>query len=97
MVKKKSVLIKSDEIIDVICNKCKRSCIPKQQLRSWGVKKFSKNDVYGLNEAKFTGGFLSLNNGVIDDTTEYTFSLCERCLSRLIQSFKIPPTTKSYM
>lgn len=47
-------------------------------------------NAYGLIEATVTGGY---DSGALSDYTQYTFSLCETCLKRLFDSFKLPPET----
>jgi hypoxanthine phosphoribosyltransferase len=67
-----------------LCNKCGETC---------------KNKIYqdggfnGLIEAKTRGGYTS---DVLEDLTEYEFDLCEKCLMKLFDSFKIPVDKKEY-
>lgn len=62
-------------------------CIPVKPKKKidWGV--------YGLEEAKVTGGFFS---DPLRDMTEYQFNLCESCLDALFKTFKIPVKETGY-
>lgn len=48
----------------------------------------------GLLNAKVRGQYGSQN---LEDMIEYQFSLCEKCLVKLFQSFQIPPKQKDYL
>lgn len=64
------------EIIeDIICNKCGETC------RLWEDGQFG-----GLIENKYTGGYGS----ILGDMTTYTYSICEKCMKELFDTFKIP-------
>ena len=43
---------------------------------------------HGLVDARVEGGYRS---PALSDTTTYTFSLCEHCLRKLFDTFKVPP------
>lgn len=75
--------VKQDvEIIDdVICNKCGKTCMKVL------VKESNLKEPYGLVEETVTGGYWSDD---LEDLTKYTFSLCEKCLSELFDSFVVP-------
>src|SRR5271163_4556843 len=49
---------------------------------------------HGLVEHTVSGGYSSTH---LLDCTTYGFSLCEACLRRLFETFKIPPTIGAYM
>lgn len=61
----------------------------------------SKNDAaLGLVEHTVHGSYHSTpgnGDGALDDTTSYTFSLCEFCLDWLFIQFRIPPKIGYYM
>lgn len=62
---------------DVLCNKCGDS------LQS----RFDDSIFVGLVEESYSGGFFS---NEISDEFHYVFSLCEKCLKNLFESFCIP-------
>ena len=64
---------------DIICNKCRRSC----QSGMSGTTP----DYDGLLETSITGGYHSK----LGDEVTYTFSICEKCLKEIFDSFLIPP------
>jgi len=54
----------------------------------------------GLINCTVSGGYDSTPGngcGALDDSTSYTFSLCEWCLDWLFAQFKHPPTTSDYI
>ena len=59
---------------EIFCNKCGMSC------------KGTTGSFNGLIEAEVMGGYDSTH---LDDGDVYKFSLCERCLKELIDSFKL--------
>lgn len=67
-----------DEIEDVVCNRCGRSCMSQ------------KGERYGLS-AIVGGGYESTH---LEDMTSYQFDLCEKCLVELFEGFKIKPQVK---
>jgi ssDNA-binding Zn-finger/Zn-ribbon topoisomerase 1 len=78
---------------EVICNKCGKSMRVEDGIKdtdhSWGY--------YGLVDAEFSGGYMSINRDGIGDGGIYTFSLCESCLAELFKTFKIPVKTGNYI
>lgn len=74
------------EVTDQItCNKCGKSCgLPDGE---------SNNSWYGLIEHTVRGGYFSKH---LEDMTNYTFSLCEPCLSELFDSFLIKVNQREY-
>ena len=62
-------------VTDVFCSKCGESCKTSGQY-------------HGLIDTKVYGGYSSPK---LEDGTTYIFSLCEICLDKLFQSFKLPP------
>ena len=76
---------------DIACNLCGLSCVLHEG-------KYSEH--CGLIQARVSGGFFSTpgnGGGALDDTTAYTFSLCEFCLDWLFAQFAIPVATTNYM
>lgn len=67
-----------DEVEDVVCNRCGKTCMSKQGER------------YGLS-AVVGGGYESTH---LEDMTSYQFDLCEKCLVELFEGFKIKPEAK---
>lgn len=67
--------IETEEVLDVICNKCGESCYNIEQ------------DPYSLEGVSvgFTGGYYSKYLG---DMNQYKFDLCEKCLWDLMKTFK---------
>lgn len=76
------------KIIDpetILCNMCGESlCIDISVLSG----KWQSNEPQGLQDAKVTGGYESYH---LLDMTSYTFSLCEHCLRKMFNQFKIKP------
>jgi hypothetical protein len=72
---KKEVTVKKEEIVDYICNKCGKSC-----------------KLHCGNDGGLTHGFVngSYDSEHLEDLTNYYFSLCEKCISELFSTFKIP-------
>ena len=60
---------------DIICNKCGGSCKCEMNFN-------------GLIEMSVIGAYDSTH---LDDMRKYVFSLCEKCLSGLFDSFAIKP------
>ena len=78
---------------DVACNLCGLSCV----LRG-NAADLSQNG--GLIDARVSGGYDSTPGngcGALDDTTAYTFSLCEFCCDWLFARFVVPVATTKYM
>ncbi len=73
--------ITEEEVDDILCNKCGRSC---KDLSGWGYE--------GLLEAYISGGYGSK----IGDGVGCEFSLCETCLLELFEIFKFPPKFLEY-
>ena len=61
---------------DILCNQCGESCLDSNQM-----------NYEGLIELTVQGGYASK----LGDMVPYTFSLCEDCLKKLFDGFKIPP------
>jgi len=83
MLKTKKIKVTEErlQVVDVVCNKCGKSCIPEHS-----------PDPYGLIEQEVHGGYFSPN---FFDSSSYRFSMCEFCLSALFNSFKITVDFKS--
>lgn len=67
-----------DDISDILCNKCSKSC-----KTSCGFE--------GLIEVIASGGF---DSKFVGDESSLKFSLCEDCLKDLINSFKLKPAIR---
>lgn len=82
MKKTKIVSMDVEVIDDMICNMCGKS-----------LKKYMDrdNEVFnycGLEEVSMVCGYESVNDG-----TTFTFSLCEKCVYKLMKKFKLPVET----
>lgn len=77
----KTEMVEQEITEDVICNKCGNSC-----------KK--DHGFYGLIEHTVSGGYES---EPLSDGTNYTFSLCEKCLDGLFDTFKVPVEITHYI
>lgn len=75
---KKTKIIKTEVIVDVICNNCGESC------RSKAINE----NFEGLIEIEVNGSY---GTEFLDDMTKYKFSLCEKCLSNMFSKFKMQP------
>lgn len=67
-------------IADIICNKCGKSC-------RGPIGNFN-----GLIEVQVDGAYDSTD---LEDGAIYKFSLCEKCLKPILESFKHPAYQKS--
>ena len=80
-------IVREEEVIDeVCCNKCGESCTIHICNDSNGN---SIKDHFGLIDCTVSGGYDSPH---LTDLTYYNFSLCEKCLVELFETFKIPVT-----
>lgn len=73
---------------DKLCNMCGLTTKLKHQ----GT--LDHNQFYGLINATVEGGYESTpgnGEGALDDTSTYTFSLCEFCLDHIFKNAVIPP------
>ena len=75
MIKTQKVVREVQEVIDVLCNKCGETCKDEMNFN-------------GLIEARIEGAY---DSKYLEDTTRYKFSLCEKCLKELFDTFKISP------
>lgn len=77
--------VEVEEIEDIICNNCGES-LARGLLET---PEFS----YGLVEINYSGGWHSYETKgkFIWDGVTVTFSICEKCLDKMCQNFKIPP------
>jgi len=73
------------------CNKCGADC--QKFATNVNKEKFSVG-YYGLIDAEVRGGYESTE---LSDCVEYKFSLCEKCIKELFDSFKNPPKIYVYM
>jgi hypothetical protein len=77
MRKLKKIQVESHVIDEIICNKCGQA-----------FKVGPYGGFEGLEEAEVTGGYGSNHIG---DGNRYRFSICEKCLLELFQTFVVPP------
>jgi hypothetical protein len=75
--------VEKEFVEDIICNKCGNSCRPP------GIE-----DFYGLIEVGFSTGYFS---PAFPDGVSYTFSMCEKCLKEIFDTFKIKPQELPYI
>lgn len=78
--KTEKVLQEVEVTVDIICNKCGKSCK-------------MEHGFYGMVEATVTGGYESEHLG---DLSKRTFSMCEGCLVALFETFEIKPELSYY-
>lgn len=78
------------EVVDYVCNKCGETC--SNAVRYHNAKKPDCCGWSGLNEVEVHGGY---DSRFIGDMISWKFSLCEKCISELTKSFKIPHEIKS--
>lgn len=69
-------------ISEVLCNQCGESCHPEDS----GKNKYGQPYFYGLIEATIRGSYYS---PALNDECDYTFSLCEVCLKKMFDGFKL--------
>lgn len=77
--------------LEICCNKCGVDL--KKYATNVNNEKFCVG-YYGLIDAKASGGFESTE---LRDTFMYRFSLCEKCLVELFETFKVKPEMWNYM
>lgn len=82
--KKEKQTVEVEKTIDILCNKCGKSCFNES---------LEFSDPEGLIEVKVAGGY---NSTVIGDLRSWRFSVCERCLSAFVKTFKIPVDVKDH-
>ncbi len=68
----------------ILCNCCGESC---------EIKIHDDKCRFGLINAKVKGGYFS---PVLDDLMVYRFDICEGCLKKMFEQFKIPVTMAEY-
>jgi hypothetical protein len=73
-------VVVEQEVDDIICNKCGKSC-----------KDHAGMNFEGLLEVSIQGGYASF----LGDDAPHTFSLCERCLDEMFRTFVIPPSASA--
>lgn len=90
MVKTKKVkeTIESTKIVDILCNKCGKTCNNAKR-----YYKGSKETYYeGVENLEIGFGYYSK---IFGDMTSIRFSLCEECISEFVKTFKIPHEEKN--
>jgi hypothetical protein len=75
--------------VDIICNKCGETCSNLKRFHN--ASQHQMCGFSGLNEIEVHGGY---DSQFIGDMTSWRFSLCEKCLSQIVKSFKIPHEVK---
>lgn len=75
---------------NILCNKCGGTCMVREE-KSLPEDHPHRRIFYGLLEKELWGGYESTH---LDDLTAYRFSLCEGCLRKMFDSFKIPVEVK---
>lgn len=78
--------MKAKELI--LCNKCGED-VAKYYTHKDGEKR--NVGYYGLVNAQFSTGYESKD---LPDCNLYHFSICEKCMAALFQTFKIPPVVE---
>ena len=73
---------------DILCNKCGQSCSNEKRTNS----KEDAREYSGLIEAEVHGGYYS---EALGDMVSIKFSICEHCLLKITNTFKIPVEKKS--
>lgn len=97
MIKHKMKKVKMKVIEDVLCNKCGDSLVSARDIidnpmrEDVGEEQLSFS---GLTEVMVIGGFYSSH---LDDMTSYHFSLCEKCIKEMMDSFVIPVEKKELL
>lgn len=89
----------NNSIEDIKCNKCGLSCKLLDYDKAEKINAQTAIDNHGLVKAEVYGGYDSTPGngfGALDDSSRYTFSLCEFCLDWLFQQFKIPVKEEDY-
>ena len=76
---------------DVFCNKCGENL--KFLAKDYEGKDFFVG-YYGLVDAHVSGGYLSKH---LRDLQYYEFSLCEKCIKEMFDTFKVPPKQERYL
>lgn len=74
---------------DILCNNCGLSCSNEKRKNP----KAEANEYSGLIEAEVHGGYYS---EALGDMVSIKFSICEHCLLKITESFKIPVEKKSH-
>jgi hypothetical protein len=87
MRKTEMVRKETEELVDIICNKCGES-----------IKVFCHSHIPRYNYGGIEGAiaFGVYGSNYLEDGTDYTFAMCERCTKELFDSFKIPPDEDYY-
>lgn len=73
---------------EILCNKC------GGDMKRYHDEEKTDGSIYGLHDAKVSGGFLS---DPLEDCIIYNFSMCENCLHEMFLEFKNPPKISSYL
>lgn len=81
----------SDRSVECLCNKCE-SDLMLYDTNAYGDK--IPVGYHGLVDAVVNGGYYSEH---LSDTVTYRFSLCEKCLLELFETFKKAPEISCYM
>lgn len=81
MIKCEKVTKETDEVTDIICNKCGVTC----------------KDEHEMNYEGLIGAYVIAGYGAeyLYDGVGYSFDLCEKCIFELFKTFKHPPSLSS--
>lgn len=86
--KKVSKKITVEETLDVLCNKCGKTC---SGLKRYHNAKDTHMGFSGLVETEVHGGY---DSQFVGDMISWKFSICEECLKDIVKTFKIPHEIK---
>lgn len=75
-----------EKIVDILCNNCGKTCSNERRQYPKNKRFFGYS---GLIETEVNGGFDSEVFGV-----SIKFSICEKCLDKIVKKFKIKPEKK---
>lgn len=85
--------IEEEVVFAILCNGCGKSMVHRSY---WPDKDKTVNErvLYTGLDTSVEGCF---DSSVLEDTIKYEFSLCEPCVVKMFDDFKIQPTTSCYM
>ena len=93
-IEKRIITKQVDAIFDIVCNKCGKSMALDGEQRGGMIPDaHSRQEYLGLLNASVDGCYASDD---LIDSHRYRFSMCEKCLVSLFQSFALPPTITEY-
>ena len=86
--KKVTKKVQTEETIDILCNKCGKTCSGFKRYHNAKENHFGYS---GLVETEVHGGY---DSQFVGDMTSWKFSICEECLLEITKTFKIPHEIK---